>query len=133
VLEYVAGAYLEPQVPGGTVEEGETPEAAALREAEEETGLTGLKVVSFLGTFKKDLRTIGRNETIKAWFFHLEAEPPTPERWQHSETKSHEGAAPILFELYWVPMDAIPTLGGIDNALLDKLAESVARQRASKP
>lgn len=128
VIDYVDHSYLEPQIPGGTIEPGESPEEAALREAEEETGLTDLKIVSFLGSFNRDLRTIGRDEVIKAWFFHLEAGDSTPERWRHAELDSHNGTAPILFELYWVPMDAIPKLGGIDNEMLPKLSESVAKQ-----
>ena len=39
VLDYLDHSYLEPQVPGGTIEPGESPEEAALREAREETGL----------------------------------------------------------------------------------------------
>jgi len=128
VLDYVDHSYAEPQIPGGTIEPGESPAAAAIREAEEETGLTDLKVISFLGSFKKDLRDIGRNEVIQAWFFHLEAGNPTPERWVHSEADPHEGQGPIVFELHWVPIDAIPKLGGIDSAMLPKLKESIANR-----
>jgi len=38
------------QLPAGTVEPGEAPDAAALREAGEETGLTRLRLVANLGT-----------------------------------------------------------------------------------
>ncbi|MEA3406123.1 MAG: NUDIX domain-containing protein [Pseudomonadota bacterium] len=127
VLDYVDHSYLEPQIPGGTIESGESPEEAALREAQEETGLSRLKVVSFLGSFTQDLQAIGRDETIKAWFFHLESSDSTPKKWKHTELDSHEGLDPIIFELYWVPLDAIPKLGGIDNDMLPKLAESVAK------
>jgi 8-oxo-dGTP pyrophosphatase MutT (NUDIX family) len=37
------------QLPAGTMEEGETPEGAARREAAEETGLTGLELRRYLG------------------------------------------------------------------------------------
>ena len=47
VLDHVDHRYLDPQIPGGTIEENETPEAAAIREAQEETGLKSLEVVSF--------------------------------------------------------------------------------------
>ncbi len=130
VLDYVDHSYLEPQIPGGTIEPGESPEEAALREAEEETGLTGLTIISFLGSFNKNLRAIGRDEIIKAWFFHLEAVDSTPQKWRHIELDPHDGTDPITFELHWVPMDAIPKLGGIDNEMLSKLSESVAKHVA---
>ncbi len=130
VIEYVDRSYAEPQIPGGTIEPGESPEQAALREATEETGLSGLKVVSFLGSFIRDLRSIGRNETITTWYFHLSADDVTPERWRHAERDPHEGTDPVLFELSWVALDAIPKLGGIDNEMLPELAESVASSRA---
>lgn len=38
------------QLPAGTVDPGETPEAAALREAAEETGLARLRLVANLGS-----------------------------------------------------------------------------------
>jgi 8-oxo-dGTP diphosphatase len=44
------------QVPAGTCEAGETPECAVLREAFEETGLTGLRIVRHLGEADYDMR-----------------------------------------------------------------------------
>ena len=38
------------QVPAGTVEQGEDPQAAALREGREESGLKGLKLEAYLGS-----------------------------------------------------------------------------------
>ena len=130
VLDYADCSYLEPQIPGGTIEPGESLEAATIREAEEETGLTDLRVISFLGSFEKDLRAIGRDEVIQAWFFHLEAGGSAPERWKHTEVDAHDGSDPIAFELYWVPVEAIPKLGGIDGAMLPKLAESLTGRDA---
>ena len=50
------------QIPAGTLEEGETPEKAALREAAEETGLTGLHVRRYLGY--QDWRNPGHHFTL---------------------------------------------------------------------
>lgn len=43
------------QVPAGSIEPGESPEDAALREASEETGLTGFRVVRKIGETSYDL------------------------------------------------------------------------------
>ncbi len=43
------------QIPAGTVEAGEAPEAAALREVVEETGLEGLAVHGYLGCLEEKL------------------------------------------------------------------------------
>jgi len=50
------------QVPAGTIEEGEAPEKAALREAFEETGLTGFVLDRFLGEQERDMEDFGREE-----------------------------------------------------------------------
>ena len=125
VLEHVDHRYLDPQIPGGTIKENETPEIAAIREAQEETGLKHLQLMSFLGSFKKDLSDIGRDEVITAWFFHLLTKESTPSSWRHFETDPSEGAEPIEFELYWVPISNLPKLGGIDDAMLRELKESL--------
>ena len=125
VLDHVDHRYLDPQIPGGTIEENETPEAAAIREAQEETGLKSLEVVSFLGSFERDLTDIGRDEVITAWFFHLKTNESTPSSWRHLETDPSDGAEPIEFELYWVPIHEMPKLGGIDNEMLRELKKSV--------
>lgn len=125
ILEYVDGRYLQPQIPGGTVEAGEQPEQAALREAQEETGLTALEVVSYLGSFERDLTDIGRDETIVAWFFHLHTDEATPHRWRHFENDSSEGLDPVELAVSWAPLDNLPELGGIDEAMLAELRASL--------
>jgi 8-oxo-dGTP pyrophosphatase MutT (NUDIX family) len=46
LLQHEGGKWM---LPKGTIETGETPEAVALREVREETGLTNVRVVSDLG------------------------------------------------------------------------------------
>jgi 8-oxo-dGTP pyrophosphatase MutT (NUDIX family) len=56
------------QVPAGTVQEGEEPAAAVLREAFEETGLVGLRIVRYLG--RDEITWPGSPPHIRH-FFHL--------------------------------------------------------------
>lgn len=126
ILEYVDGRYLEPQIPGGTVKVGELPAEAALREAHEETGLTALHLVKCLGCFERDLTDIGRNERIIAWFFHLCTEESTPQAWRHFECDSSDGLGPIEFIVSWAPLNNLPRLGGIDEAMLAELHSSLS-------
>ncbi len=60
------------QLPAGTVERGESIEAAVLREAEEETGLTGIVIIAALGTVPEAMGPDGRMITTR---ISLRAEP----------------------------------------------------------
>ena len=51
------------QIPAGTVEDGETPETAVIREVYEETGLRGVNIEQSLGCFENELE---ENERIVA-------------------------------------------------------------------
>lgn len=113
------------QVPGGTVDDGENFEKAVLREAGEETGLSGLKIESFLGTKVYDMRPItGDDVDIHRHFFHLSYPGPIQKkRWQNWEENPSDGSPPILFELYWVAFpDDVPALSAELGDMLDKLS-----------
>ncbi|HSM56792.1 MAG TPA: NUDIX domain-containing protein [Candidatus Sulfomarinibacteraceae bacterium] len=112
------------QVPAGTMEEGERPELAVLREAWEETGLGGLSVVTFLGQRDRVFRSAdtGQVAVARRHYFHLRFDGQAPERWQHWETSPSEGPHPrILFELWWVrhPHETPALVADLDAFLAD--------------
>lgn len=117
------------QIPSGTVGEDENFDTAVLREAFEETGLSGLRIQSFLGTCVYDMKPItGKNIDIHRHYYHLSIPGPVERsRWQHWERTPSEGATePILFELYWVDFpDDVPELSGQLEDMLHKLATDV--------
>lgn len=107
------------QVPAGTVRPGETPEAAALRETCEETGLSGLAIVRKLGVTEYDL-TPYRYEIQRRHVFHLDLTAPTPPRWASAE--EHDGEQePTRFECFWIPLHAAHILQAGQGALLGRL------------
>jgi 8-oxo-dGTP diphosphatase len=113
------------QIPAGTVAEGENFEDAVLREAFEETGLSGLRIQSTLGTCIYDMRPLtGKNVDIHRHFYHLSIPGPVERtKWRHWERNPSEGSTePIMFELYWVnfPED-VPELSGGLGDMLHKL------------
>ncbi len=94
-----------PQVPGGSVEPGEPLDAAVLREAREETGLEGLKLVRLLGSDLFDVKPYGKDEVHHRHFYHLVPGSEPPERWRHWETSPSEGPEEAIeFEFYWLDL-----------------------------
>src|SRR6266568_1771648 len=59
------------QVAGGTLEEDEVPEEGVMREAFEETGLSDLTLVSYLGDQMRDMSDFAKNEIQHRHFYHL--------------------------------------------------------------
>jgi 8-oxo-dGTP pyrophosphatase MutT (NUDIX family) len=94
------------QVPAGTIRPGESPQDAALREAEEETGLRGLRVQRYLGEAEFDARPYGRDERHHRHFYHLVYDGSSPESWLHEESDPSDGSGPIPFELFWASLPA---------------------------
>lgn len=115
------------QIPGGTIEIGETPEAAALREVREETGLESLAVRSLIANETVDLTPFGKPETINGWFFHLQYHGERKDRWRHAErTPGDRSSEPIWFELYWISFQETIRLNGVDGRYLNQIRAALA-------
>lgn len=93
------------QVPAGSIEPGESPEDAVLREAREETGLSGLMLAGFLGDQVRPMADFGIEEIHHRYFFHLLIQADPLATWRHSERhRSDIAAEPIVFEFFWVDL-----------------------------
>src|SRR5687768_5304696 len=100
------------QVPAGTIEPGEAPDQAVLREAREETGRSDLQLVAFLGDDDRDMSDCGLDELQHRWFFHLRCDGDPPETWRHAET-SDPAVGPIWFAFFWAELpEGVPKLVG---------------------
>ncbi len=87
-------------VPAGTIEPGETPPQAAVRELQEETGRgLGLPLFHFADSVY-DMRQYKPEIHLRSWFFGVATTddfPPGP--WTHVERRARE--ADILAEFSW--------------------------------
>jgi 8-oxo-dGTP pyrophosphatase MutT (NUDIX family) len=118
------------QVPGGSVEPDEEWDAAVLREAAEETGLLGLRLVRLLGETSFDLAAYGRDELHQRRFYHVRCDTAPPTIWRHAELTPSDGPSdPIMFELSWAPLpDGVPPLIAEMGVMLPALLQSLAAE-----
>lgn len=112
------------QVPAGTIEAGEIPDDAVMREAREETGLTGLRLERLLAQDTREMRDWGSDELQYRWFYHLSVEGPTKETWRHGEF-AEDGSVIHPFEFFWADVNALPELSGNCGDKIELLRESM--------
>jgi len=105
VFEEPAHPHIGLQVPGGTIEAGEERSAAACREFHEETGLQAATVPRLLGSIDFDWQEAGQTYRLRRYYFQINVDDYCPDAWDHYEMYPSSGGEPILFHLFWLPLD----------------------------
>lgn len=117
------------QVPGGTVEPGESLPEAAIREVQEETGLLGLNLIGNLGATHHDLNQYGLAGVHERHYFLFTLSESTPDSWIGYETDPSDGSpGPIALKFYWEDLDKIPPLAGDLDEMLPTLITRIKKE-----
>jgi ADP-ribose pyrophosphatase YjhB (NUDIX family) len=111
------------QVPAGRIDYDETLEEGLLREVEEETGVTGLRVVEVLADADEVDRLYGVL-AHRSCAFHAVVEHGGPDAWAHPVTGTGMDAG-MVFPCSWVPLDDRPLLWGKPDPLAERLRLSI--------
>lgn len=109
------------QVPAGTVEIGESPESAAIRELIEETGYNTFELAGYLGKCEYNINPY-RNELQVRHFFAAKPTAELPVRWVAGEPK-HNSNDEIRFEFFWIPIQNGHVVQSGQGALLARAYE----------
>jgi 8-oxo-dGTP pyrophosphatase MutT (NUDIX family) len=110
-------------VPAGRIDAHESLEEGLVREVEEETGVTGIRVVRELAgpaEVEQYHGTLG-NESHA---LHAVTDAETPAAWDHTVTGSGMDAQ-FVFRCRWAPLDDPPLLWGKPDPLLDRVRASL--------
>jgi 8-oxo-dGTP pyrophosphatase MutT (NUDIX family) len=93
------------QIPGGSINVGETPIQAARREFFEETGLEASGDMEELGSYTYSMFPF-RREVQKRFVFHLRLKTIRANSWIHSETHPEKvGQSPDKFHFIWAELN----------------------------
>ena len=109
------------QVPAGTIEEGEVPAAAVVREVLEETGLNA-RITRVLGIERYDVWP-SKPEVHERHFFQLAPlDERLPERWPAGESDPSGGGEAQRWSCHWIPLEQAQVLCAGFGARLGKVA-----------
>lgn len=108
------------QVVAGTVDPGEMPVAAALRELREESGIDNAEVVRILGNYFYSMTKSGRSEIQHRHVVHVRVSDAIAMKacWTHFEATPSTGGEPIEFNFEWHPFfeAECALIGGPDSS-----------------
>jgi 8-oxo-dGTP pyrophosphatase MutT (NUDIX family) len=113
------------QVPGGTVNPGETEEDGAHREFVEETGFAAPDRLTLLGSATYVYEAGGMRHEHARSFFHLPLSGAYPENWEWVEQTPDGGEGPIRMAFSFAALDAMPELFGGLGAFLPQLRDHI--------
>jgi ADP-ribose pyrophosphatase YjhB (NUDIX family) len=125
IFDHEAMPDVPTQVPAGRIDADESFEAGLRREVDEETGLTGIRVVSELADAAEFERLYGPG-AHESHAFHAEADPGGPHAWAHPVSGTGMDAG-LTFLCRWVPLDQAPPLWGEADPLVDRLRLSITK------
>jgi 8-oxo-dGTP pyrophosphatase MutT (NUDIX family) len=110
-------------VPAGRIEAHESLEEGLAREVEEETGVTGTRIVRKLAGPEElaRLHGTGANESHA---FHAVTDAETPAVWEHAVGGTGMDSQ-FVFRCRWVALDDPPLLWGKPDPLLERVRMSI--------
>ena len=89
-------------IPGGGVDPGETPTEGVIREIYEESGLTDLRLIKYIGQSVEQFS----DETYQRHYFHFLAPQSVPHHWDHHVTGTGADTG-LMYSYTWLSFDEL--------------------------
>ncbi|WP_159618873.1 NUDIX domain-containing protein [Arthrobacter zhaoguopingii] len=115
------------QIPAGSIEPGESPEEAAVRELFEETGRHG-QVVRGVGIQRYDLRPARDEVAVRHYFRMRMTAADVAERWTAGESDPSHGESGTSWTCWWIPLTDAHVLAAGFGALLGPMLAGTTAQ-----